>query len=133
MPFDFSNLPTPRATTHDPIVRNRTGQPKANPWLDKNMPYGLWESYNDDQAYGLDFPGKFEEVEYKKGEKKGELHTKVVGDAAEAILLVNYAAQKLGIGVTVRTKQSNKFGHIFVSWHGKERRKYTRNTETPAE
>lgn len=132
MAFDITNIKAQEAA---PVVRknSRSGRDLGpNPWLNKDWNQGLWESYEADVPFSAQFPGKFEMVPAKRGEKKGEPIEKLTGDAADAVFLIRQAAVKLGIGVAVPVAetlttadgktQKAKAGHVWVTWHGRTRK-----------
>jgi hypothetical protein len=130
MPFTIDSIkakPTAAPKRNAPVRPKRDLGP--NPWLDKTWDTGLWASYNDDQAYAADFPGALEMLPAKRGANKGELIEKVTGEASDAVVLIREAAEKLGIGVSIRTAKARN-GFVRVTWYGKTRKNYAK---TPAD
>lgn len=144
MAFDISTIkakaaPTPHRTMSG--TDDKT-DPSKNPWLSKDWDQGLWASYQNDEAYGADFPGEIVQLPASRGKVKGELIDKVQGDAADAEGMIRKAAELLGIGASIRVKQAMhgngnpRKGYLHVVWYGKtpkQTKKLTGKTAPAAE
>lgn len=131
MPLDVSNIKAKVAETPR-VVRQASGNRGPNPFLDKTWDMGLWASFEQSTAFAADFKGAIEKVPARRGKPKerGELVDKVTGDAGDAVYFLREAAEKLGIGVAIRTTTDGvRNGYVKVTWYGKERKKYATGTD----
>ncbi len=114
-----------RKTTMPPRASTRTRRDLGpNHWLNASWEFSLKNSYDNAEAYELDFSGTFEETVVAKGKNKGEKTTKLTGEAADAVTLIRDAADHLGIGVSIRTKPAKARGKVTVTYQGQKRKIY---------
>jgi hypothetical protein len=130
MPFDVSAIKAKAAETPKRTSTRTKRDLGPNPWLDKNWANGLWASYEADEAYAADFKGAIENVPARRGKNKGEPIEKVTGEAGDAMVLIREAAEKLGIGSSIRYRPAARNGYVNVTWYGKTRKQSRNETAT---
>jgi len=131
MAFDFSTVTSMKGKILPPITRaqKRTSafRQGPNPWLDPKWDMSIAASYDNNETYELEFPGKYETYTITKGVEKGKTSEKITGDAYDAIVLIREASAKEDLGVSIRTR-SGKNGFVFVSWCARKRKAPRKNT-----
>lgn len=122
MALDLSSL-RPKVTEMAPRQGTRARRDLGpNPFLDKEWPYNLQNSYDQGEAYSIEVAGERVEDVIHKGPRKGEPTTRLTGDAADAVVLVREAANLLGIGVSVQDSPAGRKGFVKVSYQGQKRK-----------
>lgn len=142
----------PVESTEIPQRRNGRGKQDTGPNLFlQPIPKGVtpaapdgyeegWLALSYDLGKWFDVPveGHYETAQRAYGASKGEEYQKVVGDAADVTKMLREAADKLGIGVTIKYAEvKRKNGSVVpnqltVKYLGVVR-KQSRKGETPAE
>jgi hypothetical protein len=128
MPIDFTTIkarevPTPKTS--------RGGRDLGeNHWLSKVWDRGLQASYDQAKSFAAEFKGNIVKEAATRGKSKGQMVTKVKGDAGDAVVLIRQAAELLGLGVAIRTRPTRN-GFVEVTWTGKKRKEF-RKTDPDA-
>lgn len=129
MPLDVSTLKVAK-TTMPTRVGSRSGRDLGpNPFLDLKWPYNLMASYENAEAYELTVSGTMETKPARRGKNKGEPVEVLTGDAYDTNALIRQAADKLGLGATIRTYvgkdpkgKSIPAGKVLVKYMGQKRK-----------
>lgn len=138
MALDVKNLKA-RETTMPARKGTRTKRDLGpNPFLDGNWEFSLKASYDNAQAFELDFQGEYVDTKLKRGKNKGQPTRKLQGDAADAETLIRDAADKLGIGASVAVvpalvasgpnKGKPRPGWYTVKYQGQKRKQSRKGT-----
>jgi hypothetical protein len=114
-----------------------------NPWLDKTWPFNLQASYDNAEAFEMTLPGAYVKAKYTRGEVKGQEYDKLTGDAADAIVQIRDAAEKLGLGVSIPVTQAviesgprkgqPREGYFVVKYQAAKRKQYKKDEQPTPE
>lgn len=131
MAFDLTKLNATKATVPARQGSRAKRDLGPNPWLDANWPFNLQASYDQKTAFDIPFSGAVEMKPATRGKPKenGESVEKVTGDAFDAITMLRDAADKLDLGVSIRTYTGKTpegkvvpKGQVMVRYAGQKRK-----------